>query len=309
MRTHSKTSLNVCSLKLYQSCMKASSIDSYPLSIILAIRSARSFANGYLSDRVVVPPSKRFRHTAYSFYSDTRWVSIDVEVKVSIDSCLFVSFDGIRLVSINAASAGPLLTSSVNRNPLKEAVVIQLQTQRMEPQSSQVMYPLHSFVKPSSFFCADMWSKMFADSKVGGVDRYLLGVVDQCRVGGVDRCLPLGNFPDLSPKCANRRQASSLSISRGVDRQQNSMSIDAEMVLSIVSEVILSVDVEVMPSVDVEVVPSVDVEVVPSVDVEVVPSVDVEVVASVDVEVVPSVYGEVVSLISASSLRVVSYVH
>lgn len=46
MRTCSKTSLNVCSLKFYHSCVKASSIDSYPLSIISAIKSARSFANG-----------------------------------------------------------------------------------------------------------------------------------------------------------------------------------------------------------------------------------------------------------------------
>ena len=48
-----------------------------------------------LSDRVVVPPSKRFRHTSYSFCSDTRWVSIDVEVIVLIDAGLLVSFDGI----------------------------------------------------------------------------------------------------------------------------------------------------------------------------------------------------------------------
>ena len=45
MRTRFKTSLNVYSLKLYHSCVKASSIDSSPLSIISAIRSARSFAN------------------------------------------------------------------------------------------------------------------------------------------------------------------------------------------------------------------------------------------------------------------------
>ncbi|WZZ45200.1 hypothetical protein YC2023_041459 [Brassica napus] len=47
MKTCSKTSLNVCSLKLYHSCVKASSIDSSPLSIISAIRSARTFANGF----------------------------------------------------------------------------------------------------------------------------------------------------------------------------------------------------------------------------------------------------------------------
>ena len=46
MRTRSKTSLNVYSLKLYHSFVKASSIDSSPLFIISAIRSARSFANG-----------------------------------------------------------------------------------------------------------------------------------------------------------------------------------------------------------------------------------------------------------------------
>ena len=46
MRTCSKTSFNVCSLKLYHSCVKASSIDSSPLSIISAIMSAQSFANG-----------------------------------------------------------------------------------------------------------------------------------------------------------------------------------------------------------------------------------------------------------------------
>ena len=127
MRTRSKTSLNLYSLKLYHSCVKASSIDSSPLSIISAIRSARSFANGCekhllrtldfltpseewgindnwepplvlflffpsdLSDRVVVPPSKRFRHTSYSFCSNARWVSIDVEVIVSIDAGLLVS--------------------------------------------------------------------------------------------------------------------------------------------------------------------------------------------------------------------------
>ncbi|KAF2553633.1 hypothetical protein F2Q68_00034605 [Brassica cretica] len=41
-----QTSLNVYSLKLYHSCVKASSIDFSPLSIISARRSARSFANG-----------------------------------------------------------------------------------------------------------------------------------------------------------------------------------------------------------------------------------------------------------------------
>ncbi|KAF2563467.1 hypothetical protein F2Q70_00016127 [Brassica cretica] len=46
MRTLSKTSLNFYSLKLYHSCVKASSIDFSPLSIISAIKSARSFANG-----------------------------------------------------------------------------------------------------------------------------------------------------------------------------------------------------------------------------------------------------------------------
>ncbi|KAF3531074.1 hypothetical protein DY000_02042042 [Brassica cretica] len=46
MRTCSKTSLNVCSPKLYHSRVKASSMDSSPLSIISAIRNARSFANG-----------------------------------------------------------------------------------------------------------------------------------------------------------------------------------------------------------------------------------------------------------------------
>ncbi|KAF3542576.1 hypothetical protein DY000_02006505 [Brassica cretica] len=46
MRTRSKTSLNVYSLKLYHSFVKASSIDSSPLSIISGIRSTRTFANG-----------------------------------------------------------------------------------------------------------------------------------------------------------------------------------------------------------------------------------------------------------------------
>ena len=125
MRTCSKTSLNVWSLKLYHSCVKASSIDFSPLSIISARRSARSFANGCemhllrildfltpsekrginenwelsliiflffqfffspdLSDRVVVFPSLRFPHTSNFFCSDTRPVSIDGEVVASID--------------------------------------------------------------------------------------------------------------------------------------------------------------------------------------------------------------------------------
>ena len=46
MRTFSKKSLNVCSLKVYQLCVKASSVDSSHLFIISAIRSARNFANG-----------------------------------------------------------------------------------------------------------------------------------------------------------------------------------------------------------------------------------------------------------------------
>ena len=45
MKTCFKTSLNVFFLKLYHSCVEASSIYSSPLSIISAIRSARSFAN------------------------------------------------------------------------------------------------------------------------------------------------------------------------------------------------------------------------------------------------------------------------
>ena len=138
MRTRSKTSLNFYSLKLYNSCVKASSIDYSTLSISSAIRSARSFANGCekhllptldfltppekwgindtwgpsliiflffqfliffppeLSDRVVVSPSKIFPHTSNSFCYDTRPVSIDGEVVVSIDTSLLVSFDGIR---------------------------------------------------------------------------------------------------------------------------------------------------------------------------------------------------------------------
>ena len=171
MRTHSKTSLNVYSLKLYHSFVKASSIDSSPLSIISAIRNARSFGNGCekhllctldfltpsekrginvnwelplvlflffqfllffpldLSDYMVVSPSTRFPHTSNSFCYVTRLVSIDGEVVVSIDSDLLMSFDiasvvlfdGIRPVSIDAASAGPLSTTSLNRNPLWEA--------------------------------------------------------------------------------------------------------------------------------------------------------------------------------------------
>ncbi|KAF2574185.1 hypothetical protein F2Q70_00004350 [Brassica cretica] len=50
-----------------------------------------------------------------------RPVSIDGEVVASIDAGLLLLFDGIRSVSIYAASAGPLSTSYLNRNPLKEA--------------------------------------------------------------------------------------------------------------------------------------------------------------------------------------------
>ncbi|KAF3594175.1 hypothetical protein DY000_02022266 [Brassica cretica] len=71
-----------------------------------------------LSDRVVVSPSLRFPHTSNSFYSDMRPVSIDGEVIASIDAGLLVSFDGIRSVSTDGASAGPLSISSLNHNPL-----------------------------------------------------------------------------------------------------------------------------------------------------------------------------------------------
>ncbi|KAF3552057.1 hypothetical protein DY000_02006696 [Brassica cretica] len=63
-----------------------------------------------LSYRMVVSPSLRFPHTSNSFCYDMRPVSIDREVIASIDDGLLVSFDGIRPVSIDAASAGPLST-------------------------------------------------------------------------------------------------------------------------------------------------------------------------------------------------------
>ncbi|KAF3608591.1 hypothetical protein DY000_02048867 [Brassica cretica] len=108
MRTCSKTSLSVCcSLKFYHSCVKASSIDSSPLSIISAIRNARSFANGcekhLLRTLDLLTPSEKFPHTSNSLCSDTRPVSIDGVVVASIDVGLLMAFDGIRLVSIDAA--------------------------------------------------------------------------------------------------------------------------------------------------------------------------------------------------------------
>ena len=151
MRTCSKKSLSVFFLKLHQLFVKAS-IDSSPLSIISAIRSARNFANGCekhllctldfltpsekwgindnweltlvlflffqlllffppdFSDRVVVPPWKKFRHSSKSFRSDARWMSIDDEVAGSIDAGLLMSFD--------TASVGPLCTSLIYLNPL-----------------------------------------------------------------------------------------------------------------------------------------------------------------------------------------------
>ncbi|KAF3550906.1 hypothetical protein DY000_02007490 [Brassica cretica] len=90
-----------------------------------------------------------------------------------------------------------------------------------------VMYPLLSFVEPSSFFCTDKCSSSNGNRsisgggvdryQVGGVNRYRVGGVDRCRVGGVDRCWvggvdrcqPLVKFPDLFLKCADRHQTSS----------------------------------------------------------------------------------------------------
>ncbi|KAF2606188.1 hypothetical protein F2Q68_00045342 [Brassica cretica] len=92
-------------------------------------------------------------------------------------------------------------------------------------------------------------------------------------------------------------------ISSGLDRKQESLSIDVGIVWAIDSVVVPSIDVEVVTSIDVEVVMSVDVKVVSSVDVEVVPSVDVEVLPSVDVEVLPSVDVEVASSVPASSTQ------
>ncbi|WZZ67066.1 hypothetical protein YC2023_078436 [Brassica napus] len=94
--------------------------------------------------------------------------------------------------------------------------------------------------------------------------------------------------------------------SNGLDRKQESLSIDVGIVWAIDSVVVPLIDVEVVTSIDVEVVMSVDVKVLPSVDVEVVPSVDVEVLPSVDVEVLPSVDVEVASSVPASSTQLSS---
>ncbi|KAF3544301.1 hypothetical protein DY000_02006830 [Brassica cretica] len=68
----------------------------------------------------------------------------------------------------------------------------------------------------------------------------------------------------------SRGQLDLLGISSGVDRKQESPSIDAGIVWAIDSEVVPSIDVEVVPLVDVEFVLSIDVAVLVSIDVEVV---------------------------------------
>ncbi|KAF3573562.1 hypothetical protein F2Q69_00059214 [Brassica cretica] len=139
------------------------------------------------------------------------------------------------------------------------------------------MYPLHSFVKPSSFFCPDSSKK----SSIVSVYIWDKIKIDTSVLYCVESAL-------------SRKQLDLSLISRGVDRQEDIVSIDVEVLVSIDGEVVMSIDCEVVQSIDIEAVPSVDVEVLPSVDVEVIPSVDVEVLLSVDVEVLPSVDIEVV---------------
>ena len=190
MRTCSKTSQYVYSLKLYHSFVKASSIDSSSLSIISAIRSSRSFANGYekhllrtldfltpsekwgindswepplvlflffqfllffppvLSDCVVVYPLERFSHTSNSFYSDMRPVSIDGEVVASIDDHQQLNVRTQMRTFFWWDRKFNFKYCAWNHN------------------HHRVMYHLHSFVKPSSFFCAYKWSQMFGVSIV-----------------------------------------------------------------------------------------------------------------------------------------------
>ncbi|KAF3513316.1 hypothetical protein F2Q69_00007069 [Brassica cretica] len=147
-----------------------------------------------LSDRVVVSPSLRFPHTSNLFGSDTRPVSIDGEVVASINVGLLMSFDGIwsvstdgiRLVSTDAVSAALIDFISKLQPSLRSfyvLMIIQYLIVRAELHTSiswnwrfsfkysawnhklhRIMDPLHSFVKPSSFFCAYKWSQMFGVS-------------------------------------------------------------------------------------------------------------------------------------------------
>ncbi|KAF2573323.1 hypothetical protein F2Q70_00002945 [Brassica cretica] len=78
-----------------------------------------------------------------------RPVSIDGEVVLLIDTGLLVSFDGIRSVDRCCFYWALINFISKLQPSLRSFYVL------MIIQHVNIMYPLHSFVKPRSFFCPE----------------------------------------------------------------------------------------------------------------------------------------------------------